>query len=621
MADNKIQVLLTVDDQGTASLQKFGRTVAKTGKDGTKSFLDMEAASDRLSKRVVQLASAYASIQSVRALISIADQYTNLEGRLRLVTSSTAELAAVETQLYAVAQQTRVGYAETVELYTRLARATKETGISQTELMSTVQAVNQALIVSGATTTEANAALIQFSQGMASGVLRGEELNSVMEQTPRIAQMIADGLGISLGQLRAWGKEGKLTSDVVMPALLRSAEDVNREFGLMPTTVAQAGTVLANTLKSLVADANSGSGATAELAAAIIGVSTAVDANREELVAMFADMANGAINAAREAGKLVPVINSIYTASSQLLGLSAGEWGIIGFALLRGGPQAAALAGALLIINGALDELGLGLKSLGAAWKGYAESMQNMGDVLSGKRDWQTGEWIDQQSTKIGDLETKLATLQQQAAATGDTFSTGFEVGVSAAAEESDKLNAEIAETQSQLDAARTASASFQKGIKSASIDVNDLSNFTDELSVSTGKLSGEMGTLESKTGAAAKAVKAAAKEKKEAEKASRAAAKAEREAIAQVAVAMRNYANAAETGTKATEQWAKGATDAAEAMADLGEHYATAGLSEYDALDGQAEPRVYRGPVCHSRLRHIHGRIELQGGHGQQGI
>lgn len=330
MADNKIQVLLTVDDQGTASLQKFGRTVAQAGKDGERAFSAMITSSSNLARGVASLAASYASLQGVRALISIADQYTQLEGRLRLVTASTAELAAVETQLYAVAQQTRVGYAETVELYTRLARATKDTGISQTELMATVQSVNQALIVSGATTTEANAALIQFSQGMASGVLRGEELNSVMEQTPRIAQMIADGLGISTGQLREWGKEGKLTSDVVMPALLRSAEDVNREFGLMPTTVAQAGTVLSNTLKSLVADANSGSGATAELAEAIISVSTAVDANRENILSIFANI----VTAAAAAGQaILNIANSVRGFAA----VAAGALSIKDFATMNPG--------------------------------------------------------------------------------------------------------------------------------------------------------------------------------------------------------------------------------------------------------------------------------------------
>ena len=107
MADNKIQVLLEVDDRGTASLQRFGRTVAQTGKDGERAFTGMSTASSNLARGVASLAASYASLQSVRALISIADQYTQLEGRLRLVTASTAELAAVETQLYAVAQQTR----------------------------------------------------------------------------------------------------------------------------------------------------------------------------------------------------------------------------------------------------------------------------------------------------------------------------------------------------------------------------------------------------------------------------------------------------------------------------------------------------------------------------------
>ncbi len=330
MADNKIEILLQVNDQGTASLQKFGRTVAQTGKDGERSLAGMSAASSTLARNVATLAASYASLQGVRALIRIADQYTNLEGRLRLVTASTAELAAVETQLYAVAQQTRTGYAETVDLYTRLARATKDSSLSQGELVTTVKAVNQALIVSGANAQSAEAALIQFSQGMASGVLRGEELNSVMEQTPRLADMIAAGLKIGTDELRAWGKEGRLTTDLVMPALLKGAIAVNREFGLMPTTVSQAGTVLSNTLKSLVADANSGSGATAELAAAIIGVSTAVDANRENILSIFANI----VTAAAAAGQaILNIANSV----KGFAAVAAGELSLKEFAGMGSG--------------------------------------------------------------------------------------------------------------------------------------------------------------------------------------------------------------------------------------------------------------------------------------------
>lgn len=259
---------------------------------------------------------------------------------------------------------------------------------------------------------------------------------------------------------------------------------------------------------------------------------------------MFSDMATGAINAATEAGKLVPVISSIYSASSQLLGLNAGEWGIIGFALLRGGPGAAALTGAILTINSALGEMGLGLGNLGAAWKGYAESMQNMGDVLSGRRDAGTGAWIDQQATKIGDLEAKLANLQQQAADTGETFTTGFEVSLGGSSAATDKLNAEIAETQAQLDAARTASTVFGEGIAKAGLDVNDMARYTGELSLETGNLSGEMGTLTPKVGAAGKAVDGAAKSKDTLAKSSNTAAKAakdlarEEEALAREAEA-----------------------------------------------------------------------------------
>lgn len=305
---------------------------------------------------------------------------------------------------------------------------------------------------------------------------------------------------------------------------------------------------------------------------------------------MFSGMATGAINAATEAGKLVPLINSIYSASSQLLGLSAGDWGIIGFALLRGGPGAAALTGAILTINSALGDLGLGLGNLWAAWKGYTESMQNMGDVLSGKRDAGTGAWIDQQSVKIGDLETKLANLQQQAADTSETFTTGFEVSMGGSSAAADKLNAEIAETQAQLDAARTASSTFQEGIKSAGVDVNDMARYTGELSLETKGAAAEMGTLTPKVGAAGKAVDGAAKSKGTLAKASTTAAKAAKDLAAE----QKRLADEAERAGRAQIEAAVKTREATamldKALFDTGEAYDTLGITSRKSYEDQVK-------------------------------
>ena len=590
MADNKIQVLLTVDDKGTASLQKFGRTVAQTGKDGERAFSAMSASSSNLARNMTALLASFGATQAIGGLIKIADTWTQLEGRLKLVTSSSAELAYVQERLYSSANTVRASYESHADLYARIARSMGGYNLSADQTIAFTEAVSRSMIVSGGTTQEASSFMVQFGQALASNRLQGEEFRAMLESNSRAVQVLTDYLGVDIETLRKMAKEGELTADVLYNAFSAASKKLAAEAESMPKTVAQAMEHLKNAGKLLVAETNKSSEATKSLASTIDDMAASVEDNRAELVAMFSDMATGAINAATEAGKLVPVINSIYTASSQLLGLSAGEWGIIGFALLRGGPQAAALAGALLTINGALGDLGLGLGNLGAAWKGYTESMQNMGDVLSGKRDAGTGAWIDQQSTKIGDLETKLANLQQQAASTGETFTTGFEVGLTGSADASDKLNAEIAETQAQLDAARTASASFQEGIKSAGIDVNDLSNFTDELSVSTGKLSGEMGTLESKTGAAAKAADGATESKKGLAKASNTAAKAAKDLAAEQKRLADEAERAGRAEIEAAVKTREATAELSKALFDTGAAYDTLGITSRKSYEDQVK-------------------------------
>lgn len=152
--------------------------------------------------------------------------------------------------------------------------------------------------------------------------------------------------------------------------------------------------------------------------------------------------------------------------------------------LLAGAAHAGAVA--IGAIDDALGKLGISYSSMADKWNAYSNSFKVVWEQATGVRDTKTGSFIDQQAVKIDGLQTKLARLQQQAAATGESFSTGFEVGLGDSTAASSALTAEITETQAALDAARSASALFQDGIKTVGVDVNDLSSFTDELTLST---------------------------------------------------------------------------------------------------------------------------------------
>ena len=200
------------------------------------------------------------------AIIRAADQYANLQGQLKLVTDSSENLAAVQGRLFDVAQATSQPLDATISLYTRLARATD---FSQERIAGLTETINQAVTLSSAAPEAAQAALFQLGQGFAAGALRGEELNSVLEQTPELAAAIAEGLGVSVGELRRLGAEGRLTAELVAEGLENSADTVERRFGDVPLTVGRALTQLSNSFTVFVGQINTGVGVTGLLADAI----------------------------------------------------------------------------------------------------------------------------------------------------------------------------------------------------------------------------------------------------------------------------------------------------------------------------------------------------------------
>lgn len=212
-----------------------------------------------------------------REAIKLADTYASMTARLSLVTRGTDELTRAQRDLLAVAQQTRIGLVQTADLYASLARNATQLGVSQNEVIAVTRTINQALTISGTSATSAAAALVQLNQAFASGVLRGEELNSVLEQAPALARAIADGLGVPIGQLRKLGEEGKLTADKVFAALQKSSGSIQSAFEKMPLTVGQATTQAGNSVLVLVGQIDRLVGSTSAIAGFVSAASSRID--------------------------------------------------------------------------------------------------------------------------------------------------------------------------------------------------------------------------------------------------------------------------------------------------------------------------------------------------------
>ncbi|WP_163748726.1 phage tail tape measure protein [Proteus mirabilis] len=209
-----------------------------------------------------RFASVTASALSIHQVINYADSWTELQNRLKLVTESSVELNKATHAVYDIAQKTYQSLGATAQVYQRFADNADRLGLSQQKVAELTETVSKAVAISGASATAAQAALTQFGQALASGQLRGEELNSVMEQTPALAKAIADGMGVSVGELRKKAQDGEMTIEKVIQALERAADSVDKKFATSVTTVSQGFTNLQSAITKFIGEANQGTGAT-----------------------------------------------------------------------------------------------------------------------------------------------------------------------------------------------------------------------------------------------------------------------------------------------------------------------------------------------------------------------
>ena len=206
----------------------------------TKQLSNIERSMNSLNRVSANLFKAGIAGFGVNQLKGFADGYTEIQNKLRLVESASISSSKGLNNVFDIALKTNQSINATSGVYQRFAQNAETLKISQAQIASLTETVSKAVAVSGASAGAADAALTQFGQALGSGVLRGDEFNSVMEQTPALAKAIATGLGVTTGELRNMAKEGKLTMDVLVPALERAKESVDDQFNTRILTISAA---------------------------------------------------------------------------------------------------------------------------------------------------------------------------------------------------------------------------------------------------------------------------------------------------------------------------------------------------------------------------------------------
>lgn len=273
----------------------------ETGFDNTtKAVTNTDRSMSKLSRVAVSLAAAL----SVEKVAQYADAWATVSNKLANSVRPGEQLAEVTERVFNITQQTRSSLDATASLYARLERATRQYGTSANDLARLTTIINKGFVVSGATAQEAENAIIQLSQGLASGALRGEEFNSVNEQGNRLIVALADSLGVSTGKMRELAAQGKLTTDVVVNGLLSQGAQIGDEFAKTTTTISQAIQVAGNNITKFFGENASVKAGVSIFNDAVIGLSENIDILGVALTAVSAVMGSryvGALTLATQA--------------------------------------------------------------------------------------------------------------------------------------------------------------------------------------------------------------------------------------------------------------------------------------------------------------------------------
>lgn len=214
---------------------------------------------------------------TAQEIAQVADQYKNLSGRISIAIGEHGNLQQAMDDVRNIAIATNSNLTATGDLYSRLTKIGQESKWSQEQVLGLTETINKAIQVGGGSAASNEAAITQLNQALGSGVLRGDEFNSMMEQSPRLTQALADGLGVTTGKLRELAGEGKLTTDVVTKALLSQSEKISAEYAKFPATIGAAIENLKTAWTVYIGEADAATGASAKVAESLKYVAENLD--------------------------------------------------------------------------------------------------------------------------------------------------------------------------------------------------------------------------------------------------------------------------------------------------------------------------------------------------------
>lgn len=207
---------------------------------------ESESAMSGLVGKVAGLVAGYASWQTVMGAVNLSDQMTQTESRMNLIVDDGGSVDELKAKIMESANASRAGYLETANAVTAFAQRAGDSFNSNDEVIAFTETLNKMYVIAGASAEEQSSSMLQLTQALGSGVLRGEEFNAVFEAAPNIMQAVADYMDIPIGQLRDMAAEGQITADIVKNAIFASAEEVNADFESMNMTWQQVMTLFKN---------------------------------------------------------------------------------------------------------------------------------------------------------------------------------------------------------------------------------------------------------------------------------------------------------------------------------------------------------------------------------------
>ena len=326
-------------EKEAAAIREQADAADKASK-STKELSDNQKAAtssaDALTSAVKRLAASYLSIQGLKRAVDLSDSLVSTRARLDRMNDGLQTTQQLETMIYQSAQRSRGNFMDTMGLVSQLGTMAGSAFGNTKEIVQFAEQLNKQLALSGASGQAAQAAILQLEQGLASGVLRGDELNSVMEQAPAIARAIADYLQVDMGKLREMGQQGQLTAAVVKNAMFAAAAETNAEFAKTPMTWAQVWTVASNAairaLDPLLAAINWVANNIQTVVPIVISLGTAFASEKAAAAQAFLNAVMAANPAALAAAAVLVLVAALYAGvavMNHFAGTSVSATGII----------------------------------------------------------------------------------------------------------------------------------------------------------------------------------------------------------------------------------------------------------------------------------------------------